>query len=148
MKRIIVFCVLASVLGACNKDKFKTQPQVTINSFNPSEANVGAIVSLNATIRDKEGDLQDSLLVVRKRYSGDNLLTADTIRYSLADYNFPDKSKIELQLLFDYGQIVPGTILINQEQVDRNFAIGIIIRDRAGNKSDYVESAKIVLKKI
>ena len=61
MKLVPVLLVMLTTLAACNKDKFKTEPQVEIKSLSPKEETKGQIFSLNATIRDQEGDLQDSV---------------------------------------------------------------------------------------
>jgi hypothetical protein len=148
MKRIIIFCVLVSVLVACSKDKFKTEPQVEIKSFGPSEVHKGEVFSLRATVRDNEGDLQDSLFLIRKRWSGTTLLSHDTIPFRIADFNFPDNKKIEIQALFSYGELKDNYLFANLESQDRQFSLGVIVRDKAGHKSSYVESDKIVLKKL
>jgi hypothetical protein len=148
MKRILIFCVLATAIAGCKKDKFKTEPQVEIKSFGPAEVQKGEIFAFRATIRDKEGDLQDSVRLARKIYSGTTLLTTDTLFFSIKDFGFPDQSTIELQALFSYGEIRDGYIFQNLPSQDRNITIGIIVNDKAGHKSTYVESDKILLKKL
>ena len=148
MKRFLIICVLATAILACNKDKFKTQPQVEIKSLAPSEVVKGQLFTFTATVRDKEGDVHDSVLLVRKRLTGNILLSVDTIRYSIKDFGFSDNSTIDISALFSYGELRDGTIFENLESQDRNLSIGIIVRDNAGNKSDYVESGQIVLKKL
>lgn len=148
MKQLLLVFLSAGILASCTKDKFKTVPQVKINSLSPSEAHKGNIIILSATITDKEGDLQDSVLIVRKRFTGTTSLTIDTLRSSLKTLNVPTKSEIEFSAQFSYGEIRDGYIFQNLESVDRNFQVGLIVRDKAGNKSEYVESAKIVLKKL
>ncbi|MGE5518643.1 MAG: hypothetical protein ACM3VS_01870 [Candidatus Dadabacteria bacterium] len=148
MKLFIGLLSLILIFSACSKDKFQTKPQVEIKSLSPGQVYKGQFFEFIATIRDKEGDLQDSVLLVKKRYNGSSLLTADTTRLYIAPLAFPDKQQIDFSALFAYGELVDGTIFQNLEQVDRDFAIGIIVRDKAGNKSDYVESGKIVLRKL
>jgi hypothetical protein len=148
MKLVPVLLVMLITLAACNKDKFKTEPQVEIKSLSPKEVTKGQIFSLNATIRDQEGDLQDSVYLVYKRFNGTDLLTHDTIRFYIGALGFPDKQQIDLQAMFSYGELREGTIFANLEPADRNLAIGVIVRDKAGNKSEYVESEKITLKKL
>ncbi|HVK97148.1 MAG TPA: hypothetical protein VM368_04990 [Flavisolibacter sp.] len=148
MNKLFVFGFLVFALIACSKDKFKTEPQVEIKSLSPSEVRKGGFFSLNAVVRDKEGDLQDSVYLVRKRFNGTSLLTVDTIRYNINAFGIPNKTQLELQVIFSYGEIREGAIFTNLEGSDRNFAVGIIVRDKAGNKSQYVESDKIVLKRL
>lgn len=149
--RFLAACaVLVSslVLAGCTKDKFKTEPQVEIRSISPEEARKGNIITVTADVRDKEGDLHDSVLVVRKWFSGTNLLVRDTQRFYIGGLAFPVKQQIELQVLFAYGEIRDDALYIPLEQVDRGFAVGLIVRDKAGNRSPYVESKTITLKKL
>jgi hypothetical protein len=148
MKQLLIFFLSVCVLASCNKDKFKTVPQVKIKSFGPSVVVKGNIITLSATITDKEGDLQDSVYLVRKRFTGTVPIKPDTLRLSLQSLNVPVTSEIEFTALFSYGDLKDGYIFQNLESVDRNFQVGIIVRDKAGNRSDYVESNMIVLKKL
>jgi hypothetical protein len=148
MKRLLVFCVVVLALIGCDKDKFKTEPQVEIKSLAPDEVNKGELFTFRAIVRDQEGDLQDSVLLVRKRFSGGTQLTVDTLRYYIGNLAFPDKSVIEVSAIFSYGELRDGYIFANLESQDREFALGIIVRDKAGHRSEYQESDKILLKRL
>ncbi|MGZ5191408.1 MAG: hypothetical protein ACXWCZ_10335 [Flavisolibacter sp.] len=147
MKRIIIFCALATVIIACSKDKFKTEPQVEIISLSPDEVFKGDLFTLRAVVRDKEGDIKDSVFVVRKVFTGASV-KVDTLRYTLRVFAHPYKSEIELNAVFSYGELRDGYIFQNLENSDKEFSVGLIVRDTAGHKSPYVESDKIVLKKL
>lgn len=150
MKRILIVSVFAVALAACNKDNFKTVPTVKIESIGPSEVTNGDIIQLLATVTDKEGDLQDSVIVVRKKFNGSTLLTVDSsARVSLKGLGSPVKDKIELRISISYGKLLPEYALFQdlERDFDRNFSVGLIVRDNAGNRSEYVESEQIVLKK-
>ena len=147
MKRIIIFCALTTVIFACDKDKFKSEPQVEIKSFSPNEVRKGQLITLRAIVRDKEGDTKDSVFLVRKVFTG-ALVKVDTLRYTLREFGSPFKSEIELNAIFSYGELRDGFIFQNLENSDKEFAVGIIVRDTSGHKSPYVESNKIVLKKL
>ncbi|HEU0065217.1 MAG TPA: hypothetical protein VFQ58_09305 [Flavisolibacter sp.] len=152
MKRIIIYVTLLLFFVSCNKSKFKTQPQVQITSFGPSEVNIGQLFKLKAKVTDKEGDAQDSVILVGKLYNPSNnfLLRTDPLPFSIANFGVPSNQEIEIEVDFDYGQIVNGTIQIStdRQDVDRAYSIGIIVKDKAGNKSDFVETNKIILKKL
>lgn len=148
MKRIFVSIVLATTLLACSKDKFKTEPQVDIKSFGPSEVHKGELFTLRAEVTDKEGDVQDSVLLVRKRYNGATALPADTLRYSIREFNSPVKSKVEISAVFSYGELRDNYIFENLETKDTDITMGILVTDKAGHRSNYAESGKIVLKKL
>jgi hypothetical protein len=150
MKRILATTVLAIALAACSKDNFKTVPTVKIESFGPSVARNGDIIQLSATVTDQEGDLQDSVIVVRKKFNGSTLLSADSsARVSLKSLGSPVKDKIELRISISYGKLIPEYTLFQdlERDFDRNFSVGLVVIDNAGHRSDYVESDKIVLKK-
>src|SRR4051812_24108453 len=122
MKRVLIFCVVATVFLGCTKDKFKTEPQVEIKSFGPDEVHKGEFITLRAIARDKEGDLQDSVLLVKKRFAGTQLLTpVDTIRLSIKDFRSPVNSEIEISAVFSYGEIRDGFMFQNLENTDKNF---------------------------
>ena len=148
MKKLLVFCVVAGVILGCSKDKFKTEPQVEIKSIEPDVVQKGQFFTLRAIVRDKEGDIQDSVLLVTKRYAGDILLgIPDTLRYSIKEFNSPNRTEVEVSAVFSYGELRDGFIFQNLENSDRDFAVGIIVTDNAGHRSPYVESEKILLKK-
>jgi hypothetical protein len=149
MKKALFFCLIAAAFAACSKDKFQTVPQVKITSFGPDVVFKGDRFELSAEITDKEGDLQDTFYLVRKRFFG-TTSTVDTVKYSLANLGFPTKELIELRLTFLYGELNPDRAIpyFPQERVDTQLQYGLIIRDKAKNKSPYVESKKILLKKV
>ena len=149
MKKVLFVSVIAMALAACSKDSFQTVPQVKIESITPDEVYNGNIIQLVASVTDKEGDLQDSVLVVRKRYSGPTLLSDDTTRVSIKNLQSPEKSKIELRVSISYGKQYPEYAIYQplEYDFDRDFTVGLVVKDNAGNRSEYAESKKIVLKK-
>jgi len=150
MKKVFVFCFLALALLACDKDKFETVPQVEIKSLSPDVVVNDGFFSLTATIRDKEGDLQDTILLVQKYFvvGAPNHLTVDTSRFSLSDFGFPNTSEIELQANFSYNEIRDRYIYVSGFNTDREYAVGIIAKDKANNRSEYRESSRVLLKKL
>ena len=149
MKKLLALFLVAGVLAACSKDKFKTVPQVDIKSISPDEAVNGSIIELLADVTDQEGDLQDSVIVVRKRFNGNTQLSVDSTRLSLKALGVPNKQQIELRVTVSYGRLYPEYALFQdlERTFDRQFSIGLVVMDNAGNRSEYVESEKILLKK-
>src|SRR5689334_9679861 len=106
MKRFAIYCVIALALVSCNKNKFKTQPQVQSVSLSPSSVYKGQIFKFKATVTDKEADATDSAYVVTKEYSipTNFLLSSDTsLRYPLSDYGV-NNDQYELEVDFIYGE--------------------------------------------
>lgn len=150
MKKVLIFFVFATAFAACSKGKFETVPTVTIDSFGPDEVSTGDFFQLRATVTDKQGDLQDSVIIVRKRFNGTTLLTTDSSkRVSLKSLGSPVKDKIELQITFVYGRLIPEQAITQdlEYNADRNLRVGLYVIDNAGHRSEYVESKPIVLKK-
>lgn len=150
MKRIIPLFVICTAFAACSKDKFETVPTVHIDSITPSEVTNGNFIQVFATVTDKEGDLQDSVIVIRKTYNGDTVVETDsTAKVSLKGLGSPARDKIELRVVIAYGQLQPEFAIYQhlETDFDRDYTVGLVVKDNAGNRSEYVESKRIVLKK-
>lgn len=145
---LFVIALLALVTLACNKDKYQTKPSISVKSIN------GDFIPLNGTFvitlecTDKEGDVQDSLLVIKKRLNKRVVATIrDTIRYKLPA--FPKSSKTLVQATLDYQSIlsalsppfIPGSNPA-QREVD-TLVLRMSVRDNEGNTSDTINSPTI-----
>lgn len=151
MKRIVIVAFIAGIFTACSKDKFESVPQIEIKEFGPEEAIKGNLIELRAVVKDKEGDIQDSLYVVRNRFNATSgaWLNSDTIRYYIATLGAPENQETEVMVRFLYGELRPDIAPIeNLVTVDRRYSLGLIVVDKKGNKSEYVESEKILLRKL
>lgn len=146
MKKILLLAVAATVLFACGKDKFKTEPQVEIKSFGPSEVTLGQLFTLRAIVRDKEGDTNDSVLLVRKLQTNTGI-RVDTLRRSVASFGAPENSTIEITAITSYGRLLDNYLYVDAQTADRTIAFGVIVIDKAKHRSAYVESGTIILKK-
>jgi hypothetical protein len=151
MKKLFILFLVVLAFSACRKGKFETVPTVTIDSFGPKVVSTGDFFQLRATVTDKEGDVQDSVIIVRKRFSTDgSLLSTDsTRRVSLRGLGTPIKDRIELMITFVYGRLIPEQAITQdlEYNFDRNLTVGLIVVDNAGNRSEYVESEPIRLQK-
>ena len=150
MKKIFIASIICTALAACSKDKFDTVPTVRIDSITPTEVRNGGFIQVLATVTDKEGDLQDSVIVVRKTYNGDTVVETDsTAKVSLRGLGSPVKDKIELRVVISYGQLQPEFAIYQhlESDFDRDYTVGLVVKDNAGHRSEYAESKRIVLKK-
>lgn len=149
MKRIFGASIIVIALAACSKDKFGSVPAVKIESFGPPEVNNQDFFRLIATVTDKEGDLQDSVIIYRNVYKFSDV-EKDSIVTNLKNLGVPVKTKLELQVTFRYGSTEPQGQIIYQklrDDADRPMSVGLVVKDNAGHRSEYVESDKIILKK-
>lgn len=150
MKTIILFAFLflATALS-CNKDKFQTVPRLTIKSVTPDVVPVNGNLRVLIEYTDKEGDVNDSLIVVRQRLNVKNPVTLLPSPYKIPD--FPDTDKGQFQVNFNYNlDLTFGLLPINipgsnplQKEPD-TLVLKFVARDRAGNKSDTATANVIV----
>lgn len=150
MKFIPFLLITVTLLAvSCSKDKFTTVPQFTIESISPGTVFNGNIVSLQGKFTDQEGDV-DSALVVYKWYNAAAVVRKDTFRYSITDFNLPAKTrKAEMTIDFQYNTSNPnGYVTLPGASIrDTTATLGIVLIDKAANRSVYTESAQIRLKK-
>lgn len=143
---LIVFLFIAA---GCNKDKFTTIPQVTIESITPKTVFNGDILSMKGKYTDDEGD-PDSALVVYKWYNGVTVVRKDTFRYSFTAFNLPAKTRqADISVDFQYNTANPNGFLTlpGAGLRDTTATLGLILIDKANNRSVYAESEPIRLKK-
>jgi hypothetical protein len=145
---LVVVALCGLFLIACDKDKFQTKPTISLKS------NTGTYIPLNAGFQftleatDKEGDVQDSVIIIKRRLNKRVVPTLrDTIRYPFPE--FPKTTKIEVDVYLDYQTIIsalnppviPGS---NPPQREPDtLVLRLAVRDRAGNTSDTIESPTI-----
>ena len=148
MKVFLSLAVLVLIFAACKKDKFTTEPQIKFKSISPSVAVKGNIISFTSSFTDEEGDIQDSIIYVFKRFAA--IPTIDTFKLKLNPDKIPVGRQGDILIRFSYGEFPAdnSATFINLESADIQVSFGLIIRDRAGHRSNYVESDKITLKKL
>jgi hypothetical protein len=133
---IIVFGMIA-----CGKDKFETVPQLTLRSKTPEVVPVNGTLRLNIEYTDKEGDVSDSLFIVRQRLNVRGPIQLTPSPYDVPDFPHTDKGEFEISLEYQVGLIfglpplrIPGSNPVRNE-ID-TLRLKIVAKDKAGNKSD------------
>ena len=140
--------MLAATTG-CQKDEFTTIPKVEIESISPSVAINGSIIQVDGKYTDLEGDI-DSALIVYKWYNNTAVVRKDTFRFSFARLGMPPNiQRAELRLQFEYNtnNYPELTKLPGVSQRDTTATFGVVLIDKAKNRSNYAESPTIRLKK-
>ncbi|MGQ0739906.1 MAG: hypothetical protein ACT4OJ_12680 [Bacteroidota bacterium] len=156
---LLLIAVLAVAVLACNKDKFKTEPQVEVKSISPTSIVRSDVFTIKAEYTDDEGDL-DSILLVYKWYNGNTPVRPpnaanpnDTIRFSFASLSLPAKTReADMQIQYEYqtNNLLAQGILsfTNVPSIrDTTATFGLILKDKAGHRSNYSESEKVRLQK-
>ncbi|MGZ8525898.1 MAG: hypothetical protein ACXWV1_15810 [Chitinophagaceae bacterium] len=149
MKGFLSLFLFASViLIACDKDKFQTKPTISIKSINTDFVPLNGKLIIELECTDKEGDVQDSVIIIKKRLNRRQVQTIrDTLRYKFP--GFPISNRTEIQATLDYQSIlsafsppfIPGA---NPPQREPDTLIlRFAVRDNAGNTSDTIETRPI-----
>lgn len=152
IRKLAPLSLFIVLLAACGKDKFETKPTIKVKNQSrvvPFDSEATFFINLEYT--DKEGDLsgirdssiyyQAFMLNTRSVIGGPNY---PLVVASLPEFPEKRKGEIEIRLeqVFFYRQIQA-----NQGGNDANdtLVFKIAIKDKAGNTSDTVTTAPIVL---
>jgi hypothetical protein len=137
--------MLSVLFLSCDKDKFETKPSLTLKDVNTKILVRGQVLRFNLAVTDKEGDLNDTLHVfkVTRNCTNSNF----NQKYKLPLFPESKNSDLNLEVAYSYGINPNGIPTLREPQCTRNDScfFRFVIRDKAGNVSDTVNSAEIVL---
>ena len=142
MKTIItVAVIIALTIIACGKDRFQTVPQLKLKSRSTDVVPLNGSLRLNVEYTDKEGDVSDSLFIVRQRLNVRGPVNLPASPYKIPDFPKTDKGEFEITLTYQFGLVfglsplrITGSNPIKNE-ID-TLRLKIVAKDKAGNKSD------------
>ncbi len=142
MKKIAFIALIVCAVVACTKDKFTTKPQIEISSYNTKVVgqNTNAVIQLKFT--DKEGDLNNGTFVyipvrANKRRVPASQKSYDSVASTIPE--FPSNSSGLFAVTIPWNSMHQDYILENDTIYFR-----FVVVDKAGNKSDTVNSANVV----
>ncbi|MBI5858648.1 MAG: hypothetical protein HZB42_13500 [Sphingobacteriales bacterium] len=145
---ILVLSVLSVLILACNKDKFQTKPSISIKSISTDKVPLNSNLVITLECTDKEGDVQDSVIVIKNRLNKRVVPTVrDTLRYTFPF--FPVHNTTEIVLTMNYQDIlsasnppfIPGSTPPTRE-LD-TLILKLAVRDNAGHTSDTITTKQI-----
>ncbi|MEO6070230.1 MAG: hypothetical protein ABIN57_11600 [Chitinophagaceae bacterium] len=148
-KYIFTFLVLVAII-ACNKEKFQTKPTLKVLSSNTKKVPLSGTLSVKLEFTDKEGDVSDSLLVIRQRINKRMPVTLKALPYKIPD--FPKTTKGEINIFMDYyGDLtlqldairIPGSNPSRNEPDTMN--IKFVAKDKGGHYSDTASLNNIII---
>jgi hypothetical protein len=153
MKNTLTAFLFLALITGCSKNKFQTKPQLKLLSTSALDVAKNGTLEVSLEFTDKEGDVDDSVLVRRYRTNrrpvGPQGTKLDSFRLKIPD--FPDRQKGELNIIFSYQDLimtvddlsVPGT---NPVQIESDSIVyKFVARDKAGNKSDTLVLNNVVV---
>ncbi len=142
MKFSLALLILTAVtVIGCDKDKFQTKPTITLKSINNEIVPHNGNLVIELEVTDKEGDVQDSVIVIKTRLNKRVVATLrDTLRFKYP--LFPETPKSQVVVTLDYQNIlsaitpptIPGS-MPPQRELD-TLQVKLAVRDNAGNVSD------------
>jgi hypothetical protein len=150
MKKFLVAFTLLMLLIACDKDKFETKPQIKIVSVNRDVVEKNGSLQFLLEFTDKEGDVDDSLFVIRQRLNKRGPVTLFPSPYGVPE--FPNQSKGEIQVTLAYSEgltfgisplRIPGSNPAEFEPDTMRFKF--VLKDKARNVSDTATSKNIIV---
>lgn len=145
---VSLLTIIIILAVSCGKDKFLTKPTIRIKSINTEYVplNGNLIITLECT--DKEGDVQDSVIIIKRRLNRRVVPTLrDTLRFLFP--RFPATPRTEIVATLDYQTmisalnppIIPGSNP-PQKELD-TLVLKLAVRDKAGNVSDTLTTNQI-----
>lgn len=142
MKAIIGIVAAGLLLTACEKNELETKPEIEVKSVSSSEVPIGGNLMVTLEFRDKEGDVDDSVTIIRKRLNQRDI-DAQPFARRFKIPVFPDKTNGEMDVSLSWAQFltlqnsplrVPGE---NRNEPD-TLQLSFSVRDAEGNRSDTV----------
>jgi hypothetical protein len=137
---IWVAMIITFGMISCGKDKFETIPQLEYISRNVDIVDpiMHPLLRLNIEFRDKEGDVSDSVLIVRQRLNKRGPVQLPASPWRIPDFPKTNKGEFELNLEYQAHLITgltPISLPGSRKEID-TLRLKIVARDKAGNKSD------------
>ena len=151
--RIWLAVIITFGIISCGKDRFETKPQLEYLSRNTDIVNPGQPLRLNIEFRDKEGDVSDTLFIVRQRLNRKGPVQLPASFYLIPDFPKTDKGEFEITLDY-YDHLttslpaisIPGSGNPSKKEID-TLRIKIVARDLGGNKSDTLVVDNVYVKR-
>ena len=139
--RIWLALIITFGVISCDKDKFETKPQLELKSRNTDIVPVNGSLRLDIEFRDKEGDVSDSLLIVRQRLNKRGPVQLAALPYGIPDFPHTDKGEFAVTLEYQFGLVLGlPPIRVTGSNPPKNeidtLRLKIVARDKDGNKSD------------
>ncbi|MEP6514530.1 MAG: hypothetical protein ABJA79_11715 [Parafilimonas sp.] len=144
VKFLISICVLL-ILSACTKDQFTTKPQLTFKSVSTNVLPIDQSIIFSIDYTDKEGDIQDSLVVIKKTFNC--IMDSFTVFYPMpTDIPTQSNSQGEIQVRYSHGINLQYPDIGDPQCPDNDTCVfKFVLSDKAGNISDTAYSPQIVI---
>jgi hypothetical protein len=147
-KGVLMALFLFFLCAACSKDKYESKPTLKLLSINGNviPKQMGSGLALEFEFTDKEGDVDDTLYIVRQRLNVKGPVTMPAFNFDVP--TFPHQSKGELHVELDYTFHL--TVGLNPIGQAPNFEpdtmiYKFVLKDKQNNLSDTVAVGPIIV---
>lgn len=151
MKVVVSLFFGIVLIVACKKDKFETKPTIEIKSISTDVVPRNGDLTVSLTVTDKEGDVDDSLYVIRERLNRRAAAPRTrTLPYKIP--TFPDKTKVEIEIILDNSTALtlnsPAITIPGQpgKFEPDSLVLKFVAVDKAKNRSDTVSRNIVVIR--
>ena len=146
MRNTILIAVVCFIFSGCKKENYSSTPQLKYESVNTSELAPDQIIKFSLSFTDAEGDVIDTMYVEKVS------LNCPASDFSERDPipNFPTNKNLKGNLLISYSNGINNTgytTVASRCDYNDSCYFRFMMKDRANNKSDTVNSGIIVIYK-
>ena len=149
MRMKITYGALAILLVffACSKNDFETKPKISIKSVNSEFVPFNGTLSISMEFKDKEGDVEDSLIVIRERLNSRSNDAPFQLKYDIPTFPARSKGELEVNIPFSSGL----ALNLNPIRVDSatneydTLRLKFVVIDKAKNISDTAVLNRIIV---
>lgn len=149
MRNTIVIAVICLLAVGCGKDKFTTKPQVKYKKVNSNVIGTLQTIQFTVGFTDAEGDFKPGEVFIQR--VNPNCTADSNFKDSLFLPEFPSSSNFEgdIKITYSFGGNNGQAPIMNAppgECGDTSTCyFRFAVKDKAGNRSDTVNSENIVL---
>lgn len=151
--KLLLLLVSSVIFSACKKDKYATKPKIEMKSVDVREVSTangnGTIIDINFDVLDKEGDVTDSIFILKKDAAiafpcpGNSI---SNLNYAIPSYPSGNQ-KVRFMLKFSTLQLegyagIGGPFCAPRKDTS---IFKFWVKDKAGNISDTVTTNPIVI---
>ena len=135
--------LVLTVLTACKKNNFNTEPTLTLKSVSDKVVPSNGGLNIVFELTDKEGDISDTLFIKKIRTNLRPVAPSQDLGRDSLTYPIPEvvnTRKVLLQLDLNYSQLISTS----RNEPD-SLTIQFWIQDKAKNKSNVFELKEVVV---
>jgi len=150
MKSILSILAFSILILSCERDKFQTKPQITVKSVSDKLIPFNGSLDVTLEFTDKEGDVNDSIFVIRQRVNRRGPLVRPASPYKIPAFPNTTKGEFVISLEYNLGLtfgISPIRIIGSNPARNEPDTMNIkfIAKDQAGNKSDTATVENVII---